>query len=85
MPPPRTRAVTWCLPKDLYQELQSLQESLKTPSGGLKWSTVEAMTIHFLTVSVREAKKEVAMKQSQGRLVQPANVIPPMLVLPGRR
>ena len=73
--------VAWYIPKSLYDALVVLQEGLKGPDGIIpKWATVEAMAIHFLGVAVQEACRELAQKVQQSRLVQPAAIVPPMLV-----
>mgnify|MGYP001599070859 CR=1 FL=1 len=79
-PGPNYTYVNWYVPKPLYDALVVLQEGLKGPDGTPKWDTIEAMAVHFLDVAVREAHREMAQKGQQARLVQPAAIVPPMLV-----
>ena len=79
-PPAKYTYAAWYIPKPLYDALVVLQEGLKGPGGITKWATVEEIAIHFLEVSVREARRELAQKVQQSRLVQPAAVVPLMLV-----
>lgn len=72
--------IAWYLPKPLYDALVTLQESLKGPHGLPTWATVESLAVHFLKVAVEEAHKELAAKAQRSNLVQPAAVVPPMLV-----
>ena len=77
---PNYTYVAWYLPKPLYDALRTLQEGLKGPDGTLKWATVEGLAVHFLGVAVQAARKELEQKVAQSRLVQPAAIVPPMLV-----
>ena len=79
-PPVKYTYVAWYVPKPLYDALVVLQEGLKGPTGAPKWATVEEMAVHFLGVSITVARRELAQKAQQSRLVQPAAIVPPMLV-----
>lgn len=68
--------VTWILPKPLYEDLQTMQESLRAPDGTITWPTVEAMAVHFLTVAMRQAQQELARKRLSERRVQLVPVMP---------
>ena len=80
IPPVKYTYVAWYIPKPLYDALTALQEGLKGPDGAVKWATVEDMAVHLIGVSIREARLELARKVQQSRLVQPAAIVPPMLV-----
>ena len=77
---PKYTYVNWYIPKPLYDALVKLQEALKGPDLRPKWETVEAIATHFLSGAVQEAHKELAQRAMQTRLVQPAAVVPPMIV-----
>ena len=79
-PGPNYTYVNWYVPKPLYDALVVLQEGLKGPDGTPKWATVEGLAVHFLGVAVQAARKELEQKVAQSRLVQPAAIVPPMLV-----
>ena len=68
--------VNWYIPKPLYDALVTLQEGLRGPDTKPKWETVEALAVHFLSIAVLEAHKELEQKARQTRLVQPATVMP---------
>ena len=74
---PSLHQVSWYLPKGLYDALQALQEILKTTTLQPAWGSVEALAIHFLSVAVREAHKEISTKAQSSRLVRlPGEVWP---------